>query len=153
MRNHETTAGDCVRSDRVSSITRSLRGSARTETRGPAIRLAKVSSALAITFVFTNDSLFAEIADQINGYSERYDILEKEQAQKAHVPHTVDPGNGNNRTRGSDDHSAGYEEHERYDESAYNTCFRSHIACDNQYRCSDLGKADDYRSRYKGRIT
>ena len=105
--------------------------------------MAKVSSALAITFVFTNDSLFAEIADQINGYSERYDILEKEQAQKAHVPHTVNPGNGNNRTGGSDDHSAGYKEHERYDQSAYNADFRSHIADDNQYRCSDLGKADD----------
>ena len=85
----------------------------------------------------------AEVADQVKGYSERYDILEKEQAQKAHVPHTVNPGNGNNRTGGSDDHSAGYKEHECHDESAYDPGFRFHIACCNQYRCSDLGKADD----------
>ena len=103
----------------------------------------KVSSALAITFVFTKDSFLAEIADQVNGYSEGYDILEKEQAQKAHVPHAVSPGNGNNRTGGSEDHRASYKEHERYDESTYNTGFRSHIACDNQYRCSDLGKTND----------
>jgi len=58
------------------------------------------------------DSFFAEIADQVKGYPERYDILEKEQAQKAQVPHTVNPGNGNNRAGGSYDHSAGYKEHE-----------------------------------------
>ena len=61
----------------------------------------------------------------------------------AGTAHTVNPGNGNNRTGGSDDHSAGYKEHERDDESAYDPGFRSHIACGNQYRCSDLGKADD----------
>jgi hypothetical protein len=43
----------------------------------------KVSSALAITLVFTNDSFFAEIADQVNGCSERDYVLEKKQAQEA----------------------------------------------------------------------
>jgi hypothetical protein len=40
----------------------------------------------------------AEVADQVKGHSQRYYILEKEQAKKAHVPHTVNPGHGNNRT-------------------------------------------------------
>ena len=88
-------------------------------------------------------AFWTEVADQVKGYPERYDILEKEQAQKAHVPHTVNPGNGNNRTRGSDDHSAGYKEHKCSDESAYDAGFRLHIASDYQDRCGDLGKADD----------
>jgi hypothetical protein len=40
-----------------------------------------VSSALVIHFVFRQDGLFPEIADQVKGCPERYDILEKEQAQ------------------------------------------------------------------------
>ncbi len=96
-----------------------------------------------MTLIFRKDGFSAEVADQVKAYSERYDILEKEQAQKAHVPHMVNSRNGNNRTGGSYDHSAGYKEHECPDQSAYDTGFRLHIACDMQYRCSELGKADD----------
>src|SRR5260370_29110296 len=71
----------------------------------------------------------AEVADQVKACSERYDILEKEQAQKAHVPHVVNSRNGNNRTRGSYDHSAGCKEHECSDESAYDTASTLHIDC------------------------
>ena len=93
--------------------------------------------------MFGKDGFLAEVADQVNGCSERDYVLEKKQVQEAHVFHTVNPGNGNDRSGGSDDHSAGYKEHERYDQSTYDAGFRSHIADDNQYPCSDLGKADD----------
>ena len=107
------------------------------------MQIPKVSSVLVIDFDLPKGWLSAEVADQVKAYSERYDILEKEQAQKTHVPHMVNSRNGNNRTGGSYDHSAGYKEHECPDESAYDTGFRPHIACYNQYRCSELGKADD----------
>ena len=58
------------------------------------------------------DSLLAEIADQVKGHPEGYDILEKEQAQKTHVPHVPYPVNGNNRAWGGYYHSAGYKEHD-----------------------------------------
>src|SRR5689334_5757377 len=78
--------------------------------------------------VFKNDRPVAEIADQIERYPERYDVLEKKQAQKTHVPHVPDSVNGDNRARGSYNHSAGYKEHKRCDESAYDTGFGPEIA-------------------------
>ena len=71
-------------------------------------------------FVFGENGFSAEITDQIKGCAERYDILEKKQTQKAHVPHVPYPGDRNNRARGSYDHGAGYKEHECCDEAAYN---------------------------------
>src|SRR4029453_15466757 len=47
--------------------------------------------------IFGKDGFFSEVADQVKGHSQRYYILEKEQAKKAHVPHNVNPGHGNNR--------------------------------------------------------
>jgi hypothetical protein len=93
-----------------------------------------------VAFAFGKDRFLAEIADQVKGYPEGYDILKEEQAQKAHVPYPV---NKSSRAWGSYDHSAGCEEHARRDEPAYDTGFRLQIACDNQYGGSDLGKADD----------
>ena len=54
-----------------------------------------------LNLIFRKNGFSAEVANQIKRYSERYDILEKEQAQKTHVPHTVNSRNGNNRTGGS----------------------------------------------------
>ena len=69
-----------------------------------------------LAFVFGKDSLLAEIADQVKGHSEGYDILEKEQAQKAHISHPVNPRYGNNRAGGCHEHSTGCKEHDRCDE-------------------------------------
>src|SRR5216684_4042028 len=107
------------------------------------VHLEGVRSSLLLTLIFRKNGFSAEVADQVKACSERYDILEKEQAQIAHEPHMVNSRNGNNRAGGSYDHSAGYKEHECSDESADDTGFRLHIACDKQYRCSNLGKADD----------
>jgi hypothetical protein len=82
----------------------------------------------------------AKVADQVRACSERYDVLEKEQAQKTHVPHVVNSRNGNNRTGVSYDHRAGCKEHECSDESTYDPGFGLDIACDKQYRCSDLAR-------------
>jgi hypothetical protein len=72
------------------------------------------------------------MADQVKGHSEGYDILEKEQAQKTHVPHPVNPRYGNNRTRGRYNHSAGCKEHDRCDEPSYDAGNGAKIARDNQ---------------------
>src|SRR5580658_9593987 len=106
------------------------------------VRVHKISCALPSAFVFGEDSFLAEIADQVRGYAEGYDILEKEESQKAHVSHPVNTGDGDNRARGSYDHSAGCEEHARCDEPAYDARFRAEIACDDQYGSSNLGEAD-----------
>src|ERR1043166_342027 len=66
----------------------------------------KVSSALVICLCFGKNSFPAEIADEVERHAERYDVLEKEQAQKTHVPHVGDALNGNNGARRSYDHSA-----------------------------------------------
>jgi hypothetical protein len=55
------------------------------------------------------DSFLAEIADQVKGDAEGYDILEKKQAQETHVSHPV---NGDNRAWGGYEHSAGCKEHD-----------------------------------------
>jgi hypothetical protein len=89
--------------------------------------------------VFGRDRLFAEAADQVKGYAEGYDILEKEQTQKAHVPYPV---NANGRSGCSYDHAAGCKEHDARNETAQDASFRVQIACDKQYGGSDLGKAD-----------
>ena len=59
--------------------------------------------------IFRTYGFIAEVPDQVKGYSERYEILKKEQAQETHVTHVVNSGNGNNLTGGGYDHSAGYE--------------------------------------------
>jgi hypothetical protein len=61
------------------------------------------------------DCLLAKIANQVKGHSERYDILEKEQAQITHVPHPVNPRRGDNRAGGSYQHSTGRKEHDSRD--------------------------------------
>src|SRR5260370_42059266 len=89
----------------------------------------------SLASVFQEDSLVAEIADQVERYPERDDILEEKQAQKTHIPYAV---NGSGRARCSDNHSAGDKEHHWGNEATYNTGFRPEIACDNQYSSGDL---------------
>ena len=88
------------------------------------------------------DSSLTEIADQVKGYSEGYDIFEEEQPQKTHVPHVAYPVNGNDRVRGRYDHRAGYKKHDAHDEPPYYAGLRLQIARDHQYGGSNLGKAD-----------
>lgn len=68
--------------------------------------------------VFRNNSFLAERAYEVKGCPERYDVLEKEQSQKAHIPHVAYALNGNDRPRGRYDHSAGGKEHGRRDKSS-----------------------------------
>src|SRR6267154_5677660 len=75
----------------------------------------------SLASVFQEDSLVAEIADQVERYPERDDILVEKQAQKTHVPYAV---NGNGRAGGSDYHSAGDKEHHCGYEATDNTGFR-----------------------------
>src|SRR6266566_9462096 len=72
----------------------------------------------SLASVFQEDSLVAEIADQVERYPERDDILEEKQAQKAHIPYAV---NGNGGAGCSDNHSAGDKEHHCGNEATYNT--------------------------------
>jgi hypothetical protein len=83
-----------------------------------------------LAFVFERDRFLAEIADEVKGYPEGYDILKKKQAQETHVLHPV---NTDNRAGGSYDHSAGCKKHDRCNEPAYDTCLWPQISCDNQY--------------------
>ena len=99
-----------------------------------------------ISFVLGKDCLLAKIADQIKRNSEGYDILEKEQTQKAHVSHPVNLRYGNNRAGGSHDHGAGCEEDDNPDEPSYDAGLGSKIARDNQDGGKPLGKADKVRS-------
>ncbi len=85
-----------------------------------------------LVFVFAKDRFSAEIADQVKRYSQWYDVLEKEQTQKTHVPHVAYPGDGDNRPGGSNHHSAGCKKHDRRDETAYDTGSRAEIAYDDQ---------------------
>lgn len=79
----------------------------------PVLFRREISAITRILAHLENDSFLAEIADQVKGYSEGYDILEQKQAQITHVPHSVNPWYGNNRAGGSYDHSAGRKEHDR----------------------------------------
>src|SRR5260370_7159997 len=55
----------------------------------------------SLASVFQEDSLVAEIADQVERYPERDDILVEKQAQKTHVPSSLTE---NDRPRRSDSH-------------------------------------------------
>src|ERR1700758_2161248 len=79
--------------------------------------------------VFQEDSLFAEVADQVERYPERDDILVEKQTQETHIPYAV---NGNGRAGGSEKHRTGGEEHYSCDEGADDAGFRPEIACSNQ---------------------
>src|SRR5260370_28173533 len=83
----------------------------------------------SLASVFQEDSLVAEMADQVDRDPERDDILIEKQAQKTHVPYAV---NGNGRAGGSEKHSAGGKEHHCGNEATDNTGFRCEIACGNQ---------------------
>jgi hypothetical protein len=83
----------------------------------------------SLASVFQEDSLVAEIADQVERYPERDDILVEKQAQKTHISYAV---NGNGRAGGSDNHRAGDKEHHRGNEATYEAGFRPEIACGNQ---------------------
>ena len=85
------------------------------------------------------DSLFAEIADQVKGCTQGYDILEKEQAQKTHVAYSIDRNNG---AGGSNYHRTGNKEHDCCDEPPRDTGLRFEIAGKNQYGGSNFGKPD-----------
>ena len=93
------------------------------------VECATLSSPSFTRLCFQEDSLVAEIADQVERYPERDDILEEKQAQKTHVPYAV---NGSGGAGCSDNHSAGDKEHHCGNEATYNTGFRLEIACDNQ---------------------
>jgi hypothetical protein len=69
-----------------------------------------------LSVVLGKDRLLAKIAGQVKAHSEGYDVLEKEQAQKAHVLHPVNPGYGNNRAGSAHDHGAGCKEDDDPDE-------------------------------------
>jgi hypothetical protein len=94
----------------------------------------------SLASVFQEDSLVAEIADQVERYPERDEILEEKQAQKTHVPYAV---NGNGRARCSDNHRAGHKEHHCGNEATYNTGFRLEIACDIKQGSGPLSESDD----------
>ena len=83
----------------------------------------------SLASVFQEDSLVAEIADQVERDPKRDDILVEKQAQKTHIPYAV---NGNGRAGCSEKHSAGGKEHHCCDEATYNTGFRPEIAGDKQ---------------------
>src|SRR5258708_39714347 len=83
----------------------------------------------SLASVFQEASLVAEIADQVERYPERDDILVEKQAQKTHIPYAV---NGNGRAGCSDKHSADDKEHHYGYEATYDAGFRPEIACDKQ---------------------
>ena len=93
----------------------------------------------SLSSVFQEDGLVAEIADQVERYPERDDVLEEKQAQKTHIPYAV---NGSGRAGCSDNHCAGDKEHHCSNEATYNTGFRLEIACGNQLGCGDLSDSD-----------
>jgi hypothetical protein len=79
-----------------------------------------------------SDSFPAEVAYEVKGYSEGYDVLEKKQSQKTHIPHVAYSRNGDDRTRGRYDHRAGDKEHDRSDKSPHDTGLGPDIAYANQ---------------------
>src|SRR5258708_8380914 len=83
----------------------------------------------SLASVFQEDSLVAEIADQVERYPERDDILEEKQAQKTHIPYAV---NGSGRAGCSDNHSPGNKEHHCGNKPTYNTGFIPEIASTTQ---------------------
>ena len=82
------------------------------------------------------------MAYEVKGYPEGYDILEKKQSQKTHIPHIAYSRNGNDRAGGRYQHGAGGQEHGRRDKSPYDTGFRLQIAYADQDGSSPLGKTD-----------
>lgn len=99
---------------RTTAFIRNVIASAEGYRHQTGLECATLSSPHSRASVFQEDSLFAEIADQIKRYPERDDILVEKQAQKTHIPYAV---NGNSRAGRSDKHGAGGKEHHCGDEA------------------------------------